>query len=212
MSHEQDASRRASELRAGRVGDRLPKLNVKSRLRFLDLLARNATNREINMKMQLSPAEIAAIKADLNVVTSADIVRCKDKLERGLEKLRRESMLSAETCDAADPFKQAERDEKRAKKEGENLPDGVILNSTVPRMENLNRNRNVTAIADAVASLDDDDPRKTFEVPSGEEKSFLLKLHLGVTYWAVHYNVPKCIILKEILRMKPDVNLDLLHS
>jgi hypothetical protein len=164
------------------------------------------------MKMQLSPAEISALKAELNVVTTADIVDCKNRLERDLDELRRSAMLSAETCDAADPFKQQEREEERAKKEKENLPDGVTLDGTVPRMTELNRNRNVIAIMNAVESLDDEDPRKTFTVPPREEKSFLIKLHLGVTYWATHYNVPKCIILKEILRMKPDVNLDNLNS
>jgi len=207
MSDEQEASRRASELRSRRVGKNLPTLSIKDKLRLLDLFAHGATPREINMKMHLSPGEIAALKADMGIVNQKDIVLKKDSLEREFQNLQQEAMQSTEPCDAAAPL----RTERREKPK-EDLPDGVILNSTVPRMDKLNRKRNEDAIMRAVEALDDDDPCKTFEIPPIDEKSFLLKLHLGVTYWAVHYNVPKCIILKEILRLSPDVNLDNLNS
>jgi hypothetical protein len=203
MSDEREAARRAAALRAGAGGEDVPKLSIKSKLKFLDLLAHGANSRELQMRMQLSPAEIAALKKSLNIVTPTDIKCRVNALENELNEERRKAMQETRVYEELSPHKRPEPKQ--------DLPEGAVMKKNVPDLAHVHRNRRIKSINSAVDSIEDDSVRN-FCIPDHEVKSFQLKLHLGVRWWANHYDVPTCIILKEILRLDPDIDLDMLNK
>jgi len=199
MKERNDAMRKASELRASRR--EAPNLSTSKKIRILDMLKRGTSNRDICSTMHLRPSDIADIKKEYNLVTTNDIETRMNTLRRELHQENVENAKKTKVMNEIAPHKLPKKKEEKVERE---------IQKDVPDMKHVFRDRRIENIHKAVANIDEE--LRNWTVPSQDEKAFLRKLNLGLTYWANHYCVPRPIILKEILRLIPDFDLDSLRS
>ena len=196
MSHLDDAKRAQVTNEKARV------LSTKQKIRFLEMLKRQASQFEFKNKMNLRPSDIGNLKRELEVETIRDMNRALAKLNRQLDRERLQEVGRDNTMPVP-------RQEDAPAKPEKTIADSPVVNAKFEGFESKQLEKRREKIFQLVA---ESEQYRDFRIPKKDEKSFLNRLHLGKRVLSRMFSVPTIVIVKEALRLDPKLDPDSLNN
>jgi len=196
MSHLDDAKRVQATRQKARI------LSTKQKIRFLEMLKRQASQFEFKNKMNLLPSDIARLKGEFEVETIRDITR----VITSLEKVQDRERLQAINVDHTMPIRKQEIVPSTQEEAAKNAP---VVNAQFPEFQAKRLEARRQKIFKVV---DENEQYCDFRIPKNEENKFLNRLHLGKRFLARAYGVPIIVIVKEALRLNPQLDPDSINN
>lgn len=196
MSHLDDAKRVQATNQKARV------LSTKQKIRFLEMLKRQASQFEFKNKMNLRPSDIGDLKRELKVETIRDMNRALATLNKQLDRERLQEVGKDNTMSIP---KQQDAPPKTEK----TIKNSPVVNAKFPDFEQKRRDARRAKIFNIVAG---NDQYRDFKIPQREEVKFINRLHLGKRVLSRMYDVPTIVIIKEALRIDPKLDPDSINN
>jgi len=196
MSHLDDAKRVQVNRERARV------LSTSQKIRFLEMLKRQASRFEFQNKMNLRPSDVGSLKRELEVETIRDINRALATLNKQLDRERLQEVGKDHTMPVP-------RQEDVQPKQEKTIADSPVVNA---KFEGFEVKRLEARRKKIFKVVDEHKEYRDFRIPKKEEDKFLNRLHLGKRVLSRMYNVPTIVIVKEAMRLNPSLDPDSINN